>query len=211
MNPRAGRLISFEGIEGSGKSTQIRPLEDWLRNQGRRVLAVREPGGTELSEEIRDLLLRRDGPPVPAWSELCLYLAARAQLVGEVIRPALEQGLIVIADRYGDASVAYQGAGRRLGVDRVRRMNGWVTGDLVPDLTLLLDLDPGEGLARIRRARGTDALDRLEREPLAFHRRIRAAYLRLAKREPDRFRVLDGTLPAETLAESIRAEVSKLL
>lgn len=200
-----GFFISFEGTEGSGKSSQIEPVRAWLSEHGRTVVVVREPGGTALSEDVRGLLLRSRPEPVDAWAELCLYAAARAQLVAERIRPALESGAAVLADRFAESSVAYQGGGRRLGARRVESLNRWATRDLRPDLILLFDLDPRIGLDRIRRERG---LDRLESEPLAFHRRVRAAYLRMARREPERFRILDATLPRQTLEARVREEIS---
>lgn len=198
------RFLSFEGIEGSGKSTQIRVLAEALRSEGREVALVREPGGTARGERIRQLLLERSEIEMDPWCELCLYMAARAQLVSQVIRPALARGAIVIADRFGEASIAYQGAGRRLGAPRVRTLYRWVTGGLRPGRVFLFDLDPKIGLERIRVARGAGALDRLESEPLAFHRRVRAAYRRQARREPSRFRLLDARQPEAVLAAQIR-------
>lgn len=204
----SGSFFSFEGTEGSGKSTQIERLERWLHDGGREVVRVREPGGTSLSEAIRDVLLARRGTAVEPWAELALYVAARAQLVGEIIRPALERGAVVLADRYVDSSVAYQGGGRRLGVRRVETLNRWATGDLQPHRVFLFDLDPAEGLRRILQDRGEASLDRMERESLAFHRRVRATYRRLARRDPDRFVVLDAAATAEELARRIRDAVS---
>jgi dTMP kinase len=205
-----GLFVSFEGIEGCGKSTQVGALEEWIRSRGRTVVTVREPGGTPLSEKIREILLRGDAPPGSPWAELCLYLAARAELTMRVIRPAIEHGAVVIADRFAEASVAYQGAGRSLGLSRVRSMNRAVTGGLRPDRIFLLDLDPEEGLRRIRAGRGAD-LDRLESEPLPFHRRVRAAYLRMAGAEPQRFVVLDAAASPEDLGRRIRRELVPLL
>ncbi len=198
-----GLFVSFEGAEGAGKTTQIVGVVRALRGEGRAVLTVREPGGTSLSEAIRALLLGPDGPPIEPWSELLLYVAARAQLVEEVIRPALARGAVVLADRYVDASVAYQGGGRRLGAERVRTLNHWATRGLRPDLTILLDLDPRVGLERVRSARGADSLDRIEREALEFHRRVRAAYRREARRSKSRIVLLDASRPASELAAEI--------
>jgi dTMP kinase len=211
MTAGPGLLLSFEGIEGSGKSTQAAQLESGLLGSGKEVLRVREPGGTPLSEAIRRLLLQEDGPAIGAWSELFLYVSARAQLVEEKIRPALEAGHVVLADRYAEASVAYQGGGRRLGVRRVRTLNRWATGGIRPARIYLFDLDPAVGMRRILESRGRDALDRLETEPLAFHRRVRRAYLRMARREPERFRVLDAALPSDRLHALIREDVQPLL
>jgi dTMP kinase len=206
--PAAGLFLSFEGIEGSGKSTQARILEEWLRRRGPEVLLVREPGGTPFSERLRDLVLRRGEPAPSPWAEMCLYAAARAQLVREVIVPALARGAVVLADRYGDASVAYQGGGRGLGTGRVRALNRWVTGGVAPRRSFLLDLDPARGLDRVRTAR---TFDRLESEPLQFHRKVRRTYLGIAAREPERFRVFDAERSVEELAAEIRAEVEPLL
>jgi len=204
-----GLFLSFEGIEGAGKSTQIEDLARWLTGRGRTVRVVREPGGTAFSERLRALLLSHRSGDLSPWSELCLYESARAQLLQEVIVPALRSGEVVLADRFSDASEAYQGAGRGLGRARVRTLNRWITGGLRPERIFLLDLDPEVGLGRIRR--GRRKLDRLESEPLAFHRRIRRAYLAMARREPERFRILDAGEGAEILARRIRAEVRPLL
>ncbi len=189
----------------------MRLLEDRLRIDGREVLSVREPGGTKFSELVRGLVLGYEGRPLEPWAELCLYAAARAQLVRERIKPALEAGAVVLADRFGEASVAYQGGGRRLGAARVRSLNAWVTGGLRPDRILLLDLDPSQGLDRILRGRGEGSMDRLEREPIDFHRRVRTAYLRMARREPERFVILDAALPTGALQAQIIEAVLPLL
>lgn len=207
----AGLFLSFEGIEGAGKSTQASRLAAWLHDCGREVVPVREPGGTPLGEDIRAALLaHRPGGMVP-WCELCLYMASRAQLVHEVIRPACERGAVVIADRFAESSVAYQGGGRGLGARSVRALYEWVTGGLRPDPVFLLDLDPAAGINRIVSARGVSALDRLESEPIAFHRRVRATYHRMARREPDRFVVLDAACSPDELQDRIRARVTLLL
>ncbi len=202
----SARFVSLEGIEGSGKTTHARLLVEWLRAAGHEVVAVREPGGTALGERIRALLLEQSETGMSPWCELALYMAARAQLVREVIEPALARGAMVIADRFGEASVAYQGGGRGLGRARVRSLYGWVTGGLFPDRVILLDLDPREGMRRIVASRGTGGLDRLEREPLAFHRRVRNAYRAEARREPARFSVLDADDAVETVQRRIREE-----
>jgi dTMP kinase len=201
------RFLSFEGIEGSGKTTQAQLLAGWLRSRGRDVLLVREPGGTDRGERIRSLLLDPVGPPMDAWCELCLYMAARAQLVQEVVRPALARGAVVIADRFGEASIAYQGGGRGLGGMRVRALYRWVTLGLRPGRVYLLDLRADVGLRRIRESRGPAALDRLESEPLSFHRRVRSAYRRMARREPERFRLLDALRPVDDLQRDIREDL----
>ena len=191
--------MTFEGIDGSGKSTQAALLADWVRGQGHEVVAVREPGGTPLGERIRELLL--DGPEMTAWAEAALFAAARAELAGRVILPALDLGAWVICDRYVDSSLAYQGAARGLGVDAVRDLNAAATGGLLPDRTFVLLVDPEVALGR-RGARP----DRIEREDADFVRRVDRGYRDLAAASPERIVVLDGSLPPEELAERVRAE-----
>jgi dTMP kinase len=197
---RRGILITLEGGEGSGKTTQLEFLASHLEKMGKKVLRTREPGGTELGEQIRTLLLRANGVKISALAELLLYLSCRAQLVEEVIRPALREGLIVLADRYLDATVAYQGYGRGLDIEMVEEMNRAVVGDALPDLTILLDIEAKRGLDRIAPA----GRDRLEGEDLAFHQRVREGYLKLAERNPSRIKVL----PAEREVSAIAAEIS---
>jgi dTMP kinase len=206
-----GLFLSFEGIEGAGKSTQASLLAEWLGGRGREVVSVREPGGTGLGEDIRAALLAHRPGGMAPWCELCLYMASRAQLVREVVRPALARGAVVIADRFAESSVAYQGGGRRLGARPVRTLYQWVTEGLRPSPVFLLDLDPVAGISRILTTRGSSRLDRLESEPIAFHRRIRLAYLRMARREPDRFVVLDAASGPGAMQDEIRARVIALL
>jgi dTMP kinase len=189
-------FVTFEGLDGSGKSTQAELLCRRLEADGVEVMSTREPGGTELGEGIRDLVLH--GGHVGPWAEALLYVAARAQLVEDVIRPALERGAFVICDRYVDSSVAYQGVGRDLGLDRVLELNLAAVGGLLPHRTFLLDLDPGEVPARIQRH-----FDRLEREGDDFRARTASGYRELAARFPDRIVVLDATRPADELAEEV--------
>lgn len=203
-----GLFLTFEGGDGSGKSTQSALLTEWLTGQGRTVVHAREPGGTELGLELREIILHRRGYMAPR-AEALLYAADRAHNVATVVRPALERGDIVIQDRYLDSSVAYQGAGRVLDPDEVRELSLWATERLLPDLTILLDLDIETGRARLDDSR--TRYDRLEAEAAEFHHRVREAYLRLAAAEPDRFLVLDGASPVDALAERIRARVSDLL
>ncbi|MFB3907093.1 MAG: dTMP kinase [Candidatus Eisenbacteria bacterium] len=204
-----GRFWTLEGVEGAGKTTQAEILLAWLRSSGRDVVAVREPGGTDLGERLRAIVLSQESEPIDPRSELFLYLAARAQLVSRVIRPALDRGAIVLADRFGDATVAYQGGGRRLGIAATRSFVHWTTGGLKPERTWLIDLAPEDGALRVRSRGG--APDRLESEAIEFHRRVRRAYLTIAGREPERVHVLDGTLPVDALAEAIRADATALL
>ena len=189
-------FVTFEGLDGSGKSTQAELLRARLEADRVEVVSTREPGGTELGEGVRNLVLH--GGHVGAWAEALLYVAARAQLVDEVIRPALDRGAAVICDRYVDSSVAYQGAGRALGVDRILDLNLAAVGSLLPDRTFLLELDPDEVPARIQRH-----FDRLEREGDDFRARTAAGYREIAARFPGRVVVLDATRPADELAEEV--------
>ena len=211
-----GVLIAFEGGEGAGKSSQIALLAETIRATGRAVLVTHEPGATALGRQIRRLLLDSDEPISPR-AEALLFAADRAQHVATVIRPALDRGEVVITDRFVDSSLAYQGAGRTLAVEEVKRLSRWATEELVPDLTVLLDVPAEIGLARVqRRQAGTadDAapgLDRLEREALDFHDRVRAGFRSLAESDPNRYLVLDATRPVEDLAADISARVLAVL
>ena len=181
-----GVFITFEGGDGSGKSTQIQSVRDWFESRGREVVVTREPGGTELGTEIRRLV--QNGPEdVDARTEALLYAADRAYHVATVISPAPERGAVVLGDRYIDSSLAYQGAARSLGVDEIASLSAWATRGLYPSLTFLLDLPPEVGARR-----RTDAPDRMERESMDFHERVRHEYLRLADAEPDRIVVIDA-------------------
>lgn len=196
----SGLFVAFEGGEGAGKSTQIALAAQWLRTGGHEVCETREPGGTPLGRELRGLLLD-PGSHVTPRAETLLYGADRAQHVEAVIRPALAEGKVVLSDRYLDSTLAYQGAGRGLG-DDARIVTSWATGGLLPDLTVLLDLDPAIGLAR---AESRAAPDRLESAALSFHQAVRQGFLDLAAAEPHRYLVLDATAPPETIAEQVRA------
>ena len=191
-------FVTFEGLDGSGKTTQAELLRARLEAEGEEVVATREPGGTELGERIRDLVLH--GGHVAPWAEALLYAAARAQHVEEVIGPALARGASVICDRYVDSSVAYQGVARGLGLERVLDLNLTAVGGLEPDRTFLLLLDPADLRTRLRGEH-----DRLEREDLAFHRLVDEGYRELARRFPDRIVILDGSRPADELAEEVHA------
>ncbi len=203
-----GLFLTLEGGDGSGKSTQSTLLTEWLTAQGRTVVNTREPGGTDVGIEVRELVLHHRGHIAPR-AEALLYAADRAHNIATVVRPALERGDIVIQDRYLDSSVAYQGAGRVLGRDEIRDLSLWATEGLLPDLTILLDLDETTGRKRLDESR--TRYDRLEAEADEFHARVRAAYLDLAAAEPERFLVLDATLPVDDLAAQIRDRVSALL
>ena len=200
-----GRFITFEGVEGCGKSTQMARLLEWMEKAGLPVLATREPGGTKVGEGIRELLLTPRDEGLDAGAELLLYEAARAQHVGEVIRPALEAGTHVLCDRFFDSTTAYQAFGRGLDEEMVLDLNRMASGGLVPDLTLLFSVAIEEGLGR---ARGDSAGDRLEGESLAFHRRVQAGFEALAQREPGRFRVL-GEGAIEQVHEEVIAIVKE--
>lgn len=206
--PRRGLFITVEGGDGAGKSTQARLLEEWLTEHGRRVVRTREPGGTEVGVLVRDIVLHHRGDIAPR-AEALLYAADRAHHIATVVRPALERGDVVIQDRYLDSSVAYQGAGRVLDAREVRDLSLWATGGLLPDLTVLLDLDPV--VARARLDADDKPFDRLESERADFHDRVRTAFLDLAAAEPARFLVLDAARPASELAALIRTGIRPLL
>lgn len=198
-----GDLITFEGIDGCGKTTQMRLLGSYLSERDVAFISTREPGGTELGRALRSALL--DGGSVEPAAELLLYAADRAQHVRRVILPALETGLTVLSDRFDDATTVYQGYARGFDLGFVRQLNEFATAGLKPDLTLLFDLEVETGLSRMQRR---EAGDRLDREPLEFHRRVRQAYLELAAREPQRFRVIPaGGSIAETCELMIREYV----
>jgi dTMP kinase len=204
----SGLFITLEGGDGSGKSTQLDLLVQWLEATSRTVVVSREPGGTELGLELRDIVLHRRGEIAPR-AEALLYAADRAQNISTKVRPALERGEIVVQDRYLDSSVAYQGAGRVLGGAEVREVSLWATESLLPDLTILLDLDESTGRGRLDSAR--TKYDRLEAEEQDFHARVRNGYLALAEAEPQRFLVIDATLPVGEIAATIQNRVESLL
>jgi dTMP kinase len=207
----AGKLISFEGSEGSGKSTQIVRLAAHLQKLSRDVVSVREPGGTEIGEQIRNLIVHNSrGDEMCAETELLLFTAARAQLVREVIAPALGRGAIVLSDRYLDSSTVYQGIGRNLALDPVHQINRFAVGSVMPDLTLVIDVPTEVSLARIRQ-RASDVPDRMERENIDFYRKVREGYLVLAAEMPERFAVIDGTQDEGMIEKRIWTEIQKLL
>jgi dTMP kinase len=203
-----GLFITFEGGDGSGKSTQSRLLTDWLTSAGHTVVLSREPGGTDLGTELREIVLHRRGFIAPR-AEALLYAADRAHNIATRVRPAMERGEIVIQDRYLDSSVAYQGAGRVLDATEVREISLWATEGLLPDLTVLLDLSAEDGRERIAATR--DTYDRLEAEADDFHERVRQGFLDLAAAEPSRFLVLAATEPIEAIAAAIQTRVVSLL
>ncbi|UOQ61687.1 dTMP kinase [Leucobacter rhizosphaerae] len=203
----AGLFITLEGGDGAGKTTQSEMLAGWLEERGHEVVRTREPGGTTLGVELRKLLLH--GGSVDPRAEALLYAADRAQHVATIVRPALERDAVVVQDRYIDSSLAYQGAGRVLNVEDVRRISAWATEELQPELTVLLDIAPEAAAAR-RVARGGTA-DRLESEATEFHQSVRDGFRALAKADPHRFLVLDATLPPEELHLQIVGRVSALL
>lgn len=203
-----GRFITFEGGDGAGKTTQASVLEEWLHTVGRTVVRTREPGGTELGGRIREMVLHERGHIAPR-AEALLYAADRAHHVETLVRPALDRGDVVVQDRYIDSSVAYQGAARGLGADHIRSVSTWAADGLVPDLTILLDLDVAVGRARVAAARGV--FDRLEAEASAFHETVRQSFLAMADAEPDRFLVVDATGAPDVIAEHIRTRVGDLL
>lgn len=203
-----GLFITFEGIDGVGKSTQIDLLTEYLAAEGREVVNTREPGGTDLGNEIRHLLLHRKGEVAPR-SEALLYAADRAHHVATLIRPALARGAVVISDRYLDSSVAYQGAARSLELNEVRNISLWAVENLLPALTVLLDLPAGQ--AHLRRQQTGSEPDRLEREKLEFFEAARQEYLSLAAAEPERFLVVNASESIEAMQVQIRAAVSQRL
>lgn len=204
----SGLFISFEGIDGVGKSTQADLLETWLSEQGKTVVRTLEPGGTDVGVEIRKILLHHKGDLAPR-AEAALFAADRAHHVASKIRPALERGEIVITDRYFDSSVAYQGAGRDLSRTEVRDLSLWAVGGLLPQLTVLLDLPAEEARSR-RNTSGTEP-DRLEREKTEFFETVRSAYLDLAAAEPDRFLVVDASVSVDEMQTLIRERVAGLI
>ena len=204
-----GFFITFEGTDGAGKTTQIQHLSAELRQAGYDICLTREPGGTPISEQIRDMLLNPDHSEMAATTELLLYAASRAQHVSEVIKPALEAGKIVISSRFADAMVVYQGYGRGLDLERINRLNRIATDGVTPDVTVVLDLPVEIGLQRVRKHRG--GLDRLEREKNEFHQRLRDGYRALAEQEPQRIKIIDAQASPEQVYTQIQGAVQPLL
>lgn len=205
---RRGLWVTFEGGDGAGKTTQAERLQRWLESTGRTVVRTREPGGTEVGGLIRDIVLHHRGDVAPR-AEALLYAADRAHHLAHLVDPALERGEVVVQDRYLDSSVAYQGAGRVLDADQIRDLSLWATDGALPDVTVLLDLDPAR--ARARLDADDKPFDRLEAEKADFHLRVRDAFLHLAAAEPERFLVLDATRAVDELAAAVQARIAPLL
>ncbi|MBR0146177.1 MAG: dTMP kinase [Eubacterium sp.] len=203
-----GIFITMEGPDGAGKTTQIERLKEYLTEKGYDVLLTREPGGTVISEAIRGLLLDPEHKEMKPSTELLLYAAARAQLVGEVIGPAVEAGKAVISDRFVDSSVVYQGIARGLGVETVYAVNRPAIGEYMPDVTFLLDLPAEVGIAR---KKNQAELDRMEQESIDFHKKVAEGYRTLAARDPERILTVDATLPIDTICDMIKGKVNELL
>lgn len=205
MTPRRGIFVVFEGGDGVGKSTQVRLLTQWLGEQGHEAVATFEPGDGGINADIRRILLSRETGDLSPRAEALLFAADRAQHVDTLVRPALERGAVVVCDRYVDSTLAYQGAGRVLDRDDVEGINRWATGGLVPELTVLLDLEPAEGLATVT------GHDRMESAGDAFHRRVREGFLALAARAPERYLVLPARRSRTEIAAAVRERVNALL
>jgi dTMP kinase len=213
-----GKFITFEGIDGCGKTTQLRLLERYLAEQAIPFISTREPGGTPLGTRIRAVLLEVSEEPVEPLAELLLYAADRAQHVRQLILPTLARGKVVLCDRYSDATIAYQGYGRGFDLPLVEQLMNWATDGLKPDLTLLFDLDVRVGLNRVHRrshantsAQTLEQPDRLDLEPAEFHERVRQGYLAIAARAPERFRLISAAGSIETVAENVFKEVEHVL
>lgn len=200
-----GKLITFEGGEGAGKTTQAKELTKWLQESvGVKVITTREPGGTPTGEVIRQLLQHDlSGEPLCDATEALLFCASRAQLCKNVLAPALNEGTWVVLDRFTDSTLAYQGYGRGFNVEQLRNINDFATGEVKPDLTILIDISLEVGFSRISK-RGDGTKDRIEQAPLEFHRRLHDGYLEMAAREPERFVIVDGSQPPEKVQEDIR-------
>lgn len=202
-----GKMITLEGVEGAGKSTQLVNLIDYLQQQGIPVIATREPGGTALGEKIRSVLLNDDGNKMALECELLLMFAARAQHMQEVIKPALENGQWVVSDRFVDASYAYQSGGRGMDIKRIKQLEQWLLAGFKPDLTLLLDVSVAAGFQRIV-SRGKD---RIEQESVEFFERVRNTYLQLAQSEPERIKLIDAAQPVDAVTKQIQSCLNALI
>ncbi|HLF18770.1 MAG TPA: dTMP kinase [Candidatus Omnitrophota bacterium] len=201
-----GKFITFEGSEGSGKSTQIELIKKYLKRKGRSVLFVREPGGVAISEKIRRILLDAKNVRMGKECETFLYMAARAQLVAEVIRPALQKGKIILCDRFLDSTLAYQGYGCGVDLALIKKMGAFATQGITPDLTLVFDIEPQTGLSRIHRKK-----DRIERRKLSYHQKVRRGYLTIARQEPKRVKVIKVNGSPEIIHAKVKAYIERLL
>lgn len=201
-----GIFITFEGPEGGGKSLQVEKIREYLKQEGYDVLVVREPGQTEIGEEIRQVLLNPKNKKMDSRTEILLFEASRAQLVKEMINPALATGKIVLADRFYDSTTAYQGYGRGMNLNDIKWLNQFATGGLIPDLTILLDVPPEVGIARRKKSKKKD---RLDMEGIEFHQRVRKGYLKMAEKEPKRWRIVDANRPIEEIFEEIKKIVEE--
>ncbi len=200
-------FVTFEGPEGSGKTTQVQLLTEYMKEQGYPVLCTREPGGTEISEQIRQLILSKRNQAISDETEALLYSAARAQIIAELIRPALDAGRIVLSDRYADSTLAYQGYGLGLNLDALRAITRFATGGLVPDRTFFIDVPVEFGLRRKRRGE----TNRLDDKSVAYHERVRAGYFEMIKAEPQRWTVIDGTRPVDQVQRDLREQMGQVL
>ncbi len=205
MYADSGVFVCFEGGEGAGKSTQSRLLAEWLREQGREVVLTFEPGDTPVGKEIRRIVLSPETGELAHRTEALLYAADKAEHIAEVVRPALERGAVVITDRYVDSSIAYQGAARGIDADGLETMLRWATGGLRPHLTVVLDVEPADGLGRF------EGRDRIEAEPAEFHQRAREGFLRLAAADPEHYAVIDARDSVDAIAAVIRERLERVL
>ena len=201
-----GKFITFEGSEGSGKSTQIELAQQYLESKGKNVLFLREPGGVKISENIRSILLDPETKDMTDECETLLYMAARAQLVSEIIIPALNSGKVILCDRFLDSTVAYQGYGNGVDIEKIKNIGEFVTQGFYPDLTFLFDLNVEEGFARINRSK-----DRIEQRGLDYHSRVRSGYLEIAKSEPDRVKLIDARKSKEEIQSVVQKHIDQLL
>lgn len=206
VSGKIGKFITLEGSEGSGKSTQSALICDYLKKQGKDVLQLREPGGVKISEAIRNLLLDVKNTDMSSECETLLYMAARAQVVKEVIAPALKAGKIIVCDRFLDSTIAYQGYGNGMDVDFIKRLGVFVTAGIVPDLTLLFDIETEQGLSRTNAKK-----DRIELRPLAYHQKVRRGYLELAAQDPKRIKVIKVDAPKEEIFKRVRVLLDKVI
>ena len=201
-----GKFITFEGSEGSGKSTQIELAQQYLESKGKNVLFLREPGGVKISENIRNILLDTETKDMTDECETLLYMAARAQLVSEIIIPALNSGKVILCDRFLDSTVAYQGYGNGVDIEKIKNIGKFVTQGFTPDLTFLFDLNVEEGFARINRSK-----DRIEQRGIDYHSRVRSGYLEIAKSEPDRVKLIDARKSKEEIQSMVQKHIDQLL